>query len=43
MDSYVIPKQGEMMIPAVKTAELLGAKVDVLQNNKNYRNANGWQ
>ena len=27
MDGYVIPNRGEMMIPAVKTAELIGATV----------------
>ena len=34
MDSYVIPNQGEMMIPAVKTAEFLGAKSTYYKTTK---------
>ena len=34
MDSYVIPNQGEMMIPAVKTAEFIGAKATYYKTTK---------
>ena len=30
MDAYVIPNEGEVMIPAVKTADLIGATSEVL-------------